>query len=265
MQEQYHILDCSYPPLFLLGSSNESFAWLPLLSCDVLLTCIQRFCESIPRGCQTKAGYINLIQSDFMQQVNQLIRSSTPHLLQRVSMTPFAGHPTPQLLLVCQFIHNWYGPVVASHLLCSRTRWNSPEVAEDRMSQPVWLQTPLTQIRSRLEKVNTGVIKSCCDLYLSPGSVPKLKTERYNLMIQRFRTHPLYLLRLSNVNFTKEFIALLPHKSLEPHPAHTQLMELLLRAEFGDVISEPLMSLTSSEIMKEKNKQICCEKHNGCF
>ena len=208
MQEQFDLLDCIYPTSFLSRSSNQFFIRLPLLSCDVLLTCVRKFQECIPRGCRTKAGYINIIESDFARQTNELIRLSTTDLLQRVSVSPLACDPTLQpcrFSLVCQFIQNRYRTVVASQLLCSQARWNSPEVPEDKVSQPAWLQTPLTQLRSRLAKVNTVTIRACCDLYLAPSPAPSSKTDRCDVMIQQFRARSLYLVSLSDLDFSSTY------------------------------------------------------------
>ena len=113
----------------------------------------------------------------------------------------------------------------------------------------------------RLGKVDTETIKGCCDLYLAPDHTPKLKTERYDLIIQRFRARSLYLLGLSDVEFTKEYITLLPQNLPHTRLPHGQLVEILLRAEFGDAISETLMSLPSAEIKKARDKQTRHEKH----
>jgi len=66
----------------------------------------------------------------------------------------------------------------------------------------------------------------------------------------------LYLLNTSDVDFVREYINLLP----QSFPSHAlprpQLVEVLLKEEFGDVISEPsLSSLPSSDIAKERKKQ----------
>jgi hypothetical protein len=264
VEEQHHVLDCSYPPSFL-SNFNKFFVRFPLLSRDVLCGCVRRFRESIPKGCQTKGGYIKLIEKDFMKQTNQLMQASFSDLLQCVSTPSLTDHLTPLLLLVCQIIHNRYGAVFASQLLCSQACWNPPEVAENATSQPVWLETPLIQLRLRLAKVDTGVIEGCCDLYLvAPSPAPKLKTERCNLMIQRFRTRSLHLLSFSDVNFVKEYIALIAQNFPGSTLTRTQLVEALLRAEFGDAISEKLMSLPSSEMMKKINKPVA-KKHKRAF
>ena len=245
MQEQYDLLDCVYPPSFLSHPSNGFFARLSLLSRDVLLTCVRKFRERIPKECQTKAGYVNLIESDFARQTNELIRLSNSDLLQHVSVSPLARDPTPQpcrFSLVCQFVHNRYGAVVASQLLCSQARWNPPEVPEDEISQLVWLQTPLTQLRSRLAKVDTGTIKACCDLYFAPSPAPNSKTGRCNAMVQRFRARSLYLVSLSDLDFAKEYFALLPQNLPGSALSRNQLVEALLRAECSDAIAKPLMS-----------------------
>jgi len=255
----YHILDCSYPLSFVSGSSDEPFARLPLISRDALSRCIRGFRKSIPQGYRTKADYINLIRDDFAEQTNRLIKSSTPDLFQWVSLP--VDHLTPRLSLVCQFIHNRYGAAIASQLLSSQTRWNPPELADNGTSTPAWFQTPVTQLRSRLGKVHAGAIKDCCDAYLTPDPTPRLKTARYDLIIQRFRARSLYLLSLSDVEFLKEYIALLPESLPGPTLPRTQLVEALLGQEFGDMISKPLMSLPTSELAKERNKRARREKH----
>ena len=81
MEEHNCVLDHAYPESFL--SSNEFFVRLPLVSSDVLLRCVQRFRESIPKGHRTKTGYINFIKNDFAQQTNKLMGSSTQDLHQK--------------------------------------------------------------------------------------------------------------------------------------------------------------------------------------
>ena len=124
-------LDSSCPVSFL--SSDEFFVRLPLLSRNVLWSCVRKFQECILQEHRTKAGYINLIRKDFLRQANQLMQFSTPGLLGRAS--PPAGHSTLHLSLVCQFVHNQYGTAISFQLLYSRTRWKPPEVAEDGISQ----------------------------------------------------------------------------------------------------------------------------------
>ena len=184
MQEQYHTLDCTYPSSFFLSSANEFCGCLSFLSHNVLFSCVCRF-HSIPMKHQKKADLINVVQSDFARQTNKLIQFSTPELMQCVP--PSAGHSTLCFLLACQFIHYQYGTKVASQLLCSCTCWNPPKVANDSIVWPTWVETLLTQLRSRLGKVDTGIIKTCCDLYLMPNPTPKQKTKRYDLIIQQFR------------------------------------------------------------------------------
>ena len=99
---------------------------------------------------------------------------------------------------------------VASQLLCLCTHWNPPKVADDSIVWPAWVETPLTQLRSGLGKVDTGVIKTCCDLYLMPNPTPKPKTKRYDLIIQQFRARSLYLLSLLNIDFAKDFASFFP-------------------------------------------------------
>jgi hypothetical protein len=93
-----------------------------------------------------------------------------------------------QLPLACQFVHNRYGTNIAPHLLCDRTRWNPPEATIDdtgATSTANWLQIPVDQLKSRLSKVDLGIVKACCNLYLSPESPPKSKTARYTVIAGR--------------------------------------------------------------------------------
>ena len=114
----------AYPNPRSFSPSDEFIMRLPLVPSDILLKCVLRFRESIPKGHRTKMGYTSFIKNDFARQANQLTGSSTQDLLRHVS--PPAGHPTLRLPLVCRFIHNRYGPVVASQLLCSQHVENSP-------------------------------------------------------------------------------------------------------------------------------------------
>jgi len=127
MGDKYQTLDYSYPVSFLCGG-DKFYMRLPLLSATDLLNCVLRF-KSIPRGEQMKADCVNFIKKDFAQQTSKLTQLSTSELLRYVS--PSTGHSTLCFPMVCQFIHNRYGIVVASQLLSSRVRWNPPEVAKD--------------------------------------------------------------------------------------------------------------------------------------
>lgn len=141
MEGHYSVLDDSYPASFLSSSANKPFEHLPIFSRDVLSGCIRRFCKSIPTDCRTKINYINIIQSDFAQRMNTLVQASTAVLCQSSS----SSASTPQLLLICEAIHNQYGNTVRCQLLCSSTRWNPPEVPENGISKPAWFETPVTQ------------------------------------------------------------------------------------------------------------------------
>lgn len=147
-KEDYNILDCTYPPSFILMPCNETFVWLPLLSRNELSSCVQRFQGNVPRECKMKVACIKLIESDFLQQTKQLIQSSTPELLAHASTSLPTDQPTPRFLLVCWAIHNQYGTTIASLLLSSGARWDPPELTGDTISQLVWLQTPVTQLRA---------------------------------------------------------------------------------------------------------------------
>ena len=122
-------------------------------------------------------------------------------------------------------------------------------------------ETPAAQLRQRLTKVDARTMKDYCALYLAPGPVPMLKTDRYNLMIERFRACSTYLLSLSIADFAKEHIALLPQNLPDPTLPRGQLVEILLKEEFGGPISEQLISLPSSEIAKERRKGTRRDNH----
>jgi hypothetical protein len=77
MQEEYDVLDHSYPASFI-SSDNVFFARLPLHSNDALLSSVRRFRDSVPKSERTKAGYIALIRNNFVQQTNNLIPLSRP-------------------------------------------------------------------------------------------------------------------------------------------------------------------------------------------
>ena len=233
-KEEYDILDCTYPSSFISMSCGEFFAHLELLSRNELSSCVWRFRESVPKGCKTKTACIKLIESDFSQQTKQLIESSTPELFGHVSTSPLAGQSVPtRFSLVCWAIHDWYGITIASQLLSSQARWNPPEVANGIASQPAWFQTPVTQLSARLRRVDAEAIRYSCNLYLAPDTIPKSKTGRYDFLIQRFRARALYLLSLSNIDFAREYIPLLPQCLSFPSLPRCQLVEVLLGVEFG--------------------------------
>ena len=129
-KEEHDVLDCTYPLSFVSTSCNESFLRLPLLSCNELLSCVQRFWERVPSGCKSKSAYIKLIESDFPQQMKQLIESSTSELFGHALTLQPADQPMPWFSLVCQAIHNRYRTTIASQLLSSEARWNPPKVME---------------------------------------------------------------------------------------------------------------------------------------
>ena len=56
-KEEYDVFDCTDPPSLISISHNECFVRLPLLSCNELLSCVQRFRERVPRGCKVKSAY----------------------------------------------------------------------------------------------------------------------------------------------------------------------------------------------------------------
>ena len=66
-------------------------------------------------------------------------------------------------------------------------------------------QNPSRSTQVTAYKVDTGIVNNCCDLYVAPDPTPKSKTERYNLIIKRFRARSLYLLSLPATDFAKEY------------------------------------------------------------
>lgn len=73
----------------------------------------------------------------------------------------------------------------------------------------------------------------CCDLYLSPESPPKSKTGKYTVVAERFRTRSLFLFSISNTEFLENHLALLPYSLPAPEAARRQLVEGILKEEFG--------------------------------
>lgn len=91
----------------------------------------------------------------------------------------------------------------------------------------------------------------------------KSKSERYDIFIHRFRACSLYLLSLLNINFTREYLALLPQGLPFPSLPQHQVIKAVLRSEFGDVISKTLTLLPSLEMKREKERQSCREQHDA--
>ena len=162
------------------------------------------------RECKAKAARIKLIESDFLQQTKRLIQLSTPELFEHASTSLPTVQPTPRFWQVYWAVHNRYGTTIASQLLSSGARWDPPELMGDIVSQLVWFQTPVTQLRAWLARLDPEMIKWCCNLYLVPSSVPKSKSERYDILIHQFRACSFYLLSLLNIDFAREYLALLP-------------------------------------------------------
>jgi hypothetical protein len=178
-------LDYCYPTSFV--SNNDKISErLRLLSNDILLSSVCRFRVSVPSNHRTRLGLTKLIMEDFEQQVNNLVQLSNERLYEIVSPPPHCLRF--QLPLACQFVHNRYGTNIAPHLLRDQTRLNPPEATIDdtgATSTANWLQIPVDQLKSRLSKVDLGIVKACCDLYLSPESPPKSKTARYTVIAGR--------------------------------------------------------------------------------
>ena len=73
----------------------------------------------------------------------------------------------------------------------------------------------------------------CCDLYLSPESPPKSKTGKYTVVAKHFWSRSLFLFSISNTEFLENHLALLPYSLPAPEAARRQLVEGILKEEFG--------------------------------
>ena len=138
------------------------------------------------------------------------IQLPTLEIFGHASTSQPADQPTLRSSLVCQAVHSRYRTTTASQFLSSEVRWNPPEVTGDIVCQPAWFQTPVAQLRARLARINAETTKWYCNLYLAPGLMPKSKTERYDVLVQRFRARSLHLLTHSTIDFAREYLALLP-------------------------------------------------------
>ena len=67
-----NILDCN---LFVSASCSESLVRLLLLSRDDLSSCVQRFHESVHKGCKTKAAYVKLIENKAVHTAVTVLQS----------------------------------------------------------------------------------------------------------------------------------------------------------------------------------------------
>jgi hypothetical protein len=168
-----------------------------------------------------------------------------------------------QLPLVCQVVHNRYGSMIASHLLSQETRWNPPELIIDEAttSSVNWLQDSADRIGSRLTKVDIGTIKVCCDLYLSPESTPKSKSAKYTVVAGHFRSRSIFLFSLTDIEFFEHYFALFPSNQSPLESPRRQLVEEMLKEEFGHEISNQLLLPPSSERKNGKKRQIRREQH----
>ena len=250
------VLDHFYPASFVSNNDNISTR-LRVLSNDTLLKSARGFSANIPSSQRTKAGLVKFIMDDFSRETKELIRLSTEELYELAS--PPTDCPRVQLLLVCQLVHKRYGSAVAPLLLCEPTRWNPPELMEDDeiASSVNWLQVPIDvdHLKPRLSKVDLRVIKSCCDLYLSPDPTPKSKTGKYCAIAERFRSRSLFFFHISDIEFFKNYFSLFPY-SLPTHEAsRRQLVEEILREEFGREISDQLLLPPLSERRNEYQKE----------
>ena len=249
--------DYCYPVSFV-SNNDEILVRLRMLSNNTLLDSVCGFSANISSVQRTKAGLVRLIMDDFSQQTKELVRFSTKELYNLAS--PPTDFPRLQLLLVCQLVHKWYGPIVAPKLLCGPTRWNPPEVMGDDATVPSanWLQVPIDgdHLKSRLSKVDSSVIKACCDLYLSPDPIPKSKTGRYSAIAKRFRRRSLFLFHLSDVELLKNYFALIPYNLPTLEAPRRHLVEEMLKEDFGCEISDQLLLPPLSERIKEKHKGV---------
>ena len=257
---ELHALEYCYPISFV-SNNDERSARLRVLSNNTLLGSVHKFCVSVPSAQRTKASLLKLIMDDFRRQTNELVRLSIEELRKLVS--PPAHCPRSQFPLLCQFVHNRYGSTIASHLLCQSTRWDPPEITADdaTICSVNWLQVPVNQLKSCLSKVDPGVIKICCDLYLSPVSSPKSKTKKYSVITGRFRSRLTFLFDLSHVKFLKNYFALCPYSLPAPEVSRQQLVEDILKEEFSHKISEQLLALPALVKKLEKEKQTRCQNH----
>lgn len=148
--------------------------------------------------------------------------------------------------------------MVVSQLLCKSTHWNPPGSTEDSaiVVSVDWLRVPVDHLKSRLSKVDMGVIKACCNLYVSPNETPKSKTGRYGIIAKRFQSRSLFLFHASDVEVLKSYFALTPYNPPALEASHCELVERILRGEFGHEISDQLLLPPSSERQDEK-KEIC--------
>lgn len=70
----------------------------------------------------------------------------------------------------------------------------------------------------------------------------------------------LYVLSISDIDFAKEYIVIFLQDCPSDAQPWGQLVEVLLREEFSNAISESLISPPCSQNKKEINKQTCHEK-----
>ena len=248
-------LDHCYPTSFV-SNDNMISTQLQVLPNKTLLNSVRRFGAKIPSDQRTKAMLAKLITDDFSQKTKELVGLSTEELCGLAS--PPANGPILQLPLVCQLVHKRYGPEVAPQLLCEPTRWNPPEFTEGDAIVPSvnWLEIPVDHLKVRLSKVDSSAIKACCDLYPSRDPTPKSKSAKYSAIVERFRSCSLFLFRLSDTEFFKNYFALFPYDMPTHEASRRQLVEEIMKEEFGHEISNPLLQPPSSERKNEKRKEV---------
>ena len=92
-------------------------------------------------------------------------------------------------------------------------------------------------------------------LLLSPGPVPKSKSGKYSAITERFRSRSLFLFHLSDIELSKNYLALIPYNLPTPEVPRCQLIEEILKEEFCHEISDQLLLAPSSERRNEKQKE----------
>jgi hypothetical protein len=88
--------------------------------------------------------------------------------------------------------------------------------------------------------------------------VPKSKTGKYSAIAERFRSRSLFLFHLSDIEFLKNYFALIPYNLPTPGsiPLPPARIEVILREEFGCEISDQLLLPPSTERRNEKQKEV---------
>ena len=128
-------------------------------------------------------------------------------------------------------------------------------VDEAVVSSVNWLQVTVDQLKSGVSKVDLSMTRKCCNLYLSHNSPPKIKQES----AARSRTFPVPFVVLIwplDVELLKIHLTLFPYNPPAPEVPRRQLVEGVLKEEFGREISDQLPLPPYSERKSEKQKQV---------